>query len=119
MKRLMLASALLIALSAQAKLPVPVMDEAAKVKAAEAKAKADHDNKVGSYQLCAVQDRLAAKYGSTSLSAAAAVPCMNPGPFVFAAAEQKPAEAAGAHSPAATVISPPSSKVPAAADKGS
>lgn len=119
MKRLMLASALLIALSAQAKLPVPVMDDAAQAKAAEAKAQAAHASLVGAYQLCAVQDRLAAKYGSSSLAAAAAVPCMNPGPFVFAAAEEKPAEAAGAHSPAATAISPPSSKVPAAADKGS
>ncbi len=115
MKRLLLVASFLIALSAQAKLPAPVMDDAAQAKAAETKAKADHANKVGAYQLCAVQDRLAAKYGNATQAAAAAVPCVNPGPFVFAAAEQKPAEAAGAHSPAATAVSPPSTKVPAAA----
>lgn len=119
MKRLILASAFLIALSAQAKLPVPVLDDAAQAKAAEAKAKADHANKVGAYQLCAVQARLAAKYGKDSQAVAAAVPCVNPGSFVFAAAEKKPAEAAGAHSPAATAVSPPSTPVPAAAAKGS
>ncbi len=118
LKRWLLASSLLIALSAQAKLTAPVLDVAAQAKAAETKAKADHDNKIGAHQLCAVQDRLAAYYGNTSQAAAAAVPCVNPGPFVFAAAEQKPAEAAGAHSPAATAVSPPSTKVPAAA-KGS
>lgn len=118
MKRLLLASAFLIALSAHAKLPVPAMDDAAQAKAAEAKAKADHANKVGTYQLCAVQDRLAAKYSSTTQAAAASVPCMNPGPFVFAAAELKPIEASGAHSPPATAVSPPSTKVPAAAGKG-
>lgn len=118
MKRWLLAPALLIALSAQAKLPAPVMDDAAQAKAAEAKAKAAHVNKVGAYQLCAVQDRLASQYGTATQAAAAILPCVNPGPFVFAVAEQKPAEAAGAHSPAATAVSPPSTKVPAAA-KGS
>jgi hypothetical protein len=120
MKRLILASAFLIALSVQAKLPVPVLDDAAQAKAAEAKIKADHVNKVGAYQLCAVQARLAAKYGKDSQAVAAAVPCVNPGAFVFAAAEKKPAEAVGAHSPAAaTAVSPPSTPVPAAAAKGS
>ncbi len=118
MKRLLLASAVLITLSAQAKLPVPAMDAAAQAKAAEAKSRADHANKVGAYQLCAVQNRLAAQYGSASSATAAAVACVNPGPFVFTAAEEKPAEAAGAHSPPATAVSPPSTKVPAAA-KGS
>jgi hypothetical protein len=118
MKRLILASAFLIALSAQAKLPVPVMDGAAQAKAAEAKAKADHANKAGAYQLCAVQDRLAAKYGNATQTAAVPSTCVNPGPFVYVAAEQKPAEAAGAHSPPATAVSPPSTQVPAAA-KGS
>lgn len=118
MKRLLLASAFLIALSAHAKLPVPVMDDAAQAKVAEAKAKAVHANKVGTYQLCAVQDRLAARYGSTTQATAVAVPCMNPGPFVFAAAELKPIEASGAHSPPATAVSPPSTKVPAVAGKG-
>ncbi len=91
MKRLILVSAFLIALSAQAKLPVPVLDDAAQAKAAEAKAKAGHANKVGAYQLCAVQARLAAKYGKDAQAVAVAVPCVNPGSFAFAAAEKKPA----------------------------
>ena len=117
MKRVLLAFALMGAVVAHAKLPAPVPDDAAQAKAAEAKARADHANKVGAYQLCAVQNRLAAQYGSAS-SAANATPCANPGPFVYAAAEQKPAEAAGAHSPADTAVSPPSTQVPAAAGKG-
>ncbi len=114
MKRLLLVSTLLLAFAAQAKLPVPVMDDAAKAKAAEAKAKADHGNKVDSYKLCEVQDRLAVKYGK-ALQPMAASACVNPGPFVYAVADQKPAEAAGAHSPPATAVSPPSTLTPAAA----
>ena len=50
----------LLAGAALAKLP-PLSDEA-KAKAAEAKAKADHANLVGAYELCQVQDRVAAAY---------------------------------------------------------
>ena len=117
MKSLLLtaaAAALMTDLTAQAKLPAPVMDEAAQAKAAEAKAKAAHASKVGAYQLCAVQNRLAAKYGTAPQGIDPAA-CVNPGPFAGLAAEQKPAEAAGAHSPPATAVSPPSTKLPAAA----
>lgn len=89
MKRLIFASAVLFALGAQAKLPVPVMDDAAKAKAAEAKAKADHGNLVAAYQLCAYQDKAASAYFKTASStgkevkpAVATPPCVNPGPFV-------------------------------------
>lgn len=46
----------------------------------------------------------------TPVAAAAlpANPCSDPGPFAYNPPEQKPLEAAGAHSPAGTAASPPS-----------
>lgn len=89
MKHLLIASAMLVALSAHAKLPTPVLDDAAKAKAAEAKAKADHGNKVAAYKLCQYQDKAASAYFKTASSTGKAVkpavatpPCANPGPFV-------------------------------------
>jgi hypothetical protein len=89
MKHFLFASALLFSLSAQAKLPAPVMDDAAKAKAAEAKAKADHGNKVGAYKLCQWQDKAASAYFKNASTAGKAVkppvataPCVDPGPFV-------------------------------------
>jgi hypothetical protein len=35
-------------------------------------------------------------------------PCVNPGPFAYTPAEQKPLETSGAHSPAGNATSPPS-----------
>lgn len=89
MKRLLLASAVFLAVAAHAKLPAPVMDDAAKAKAAEAKAKADHGNKVGAYQLCKWQDKAASNHfknasvaGKQVAPAVATPPCADPGPFV-------------------------------------
>jgi hypothetical protein len=46
-----------------------------------------------------------------NVAAAPAIPtCADPGPFAYAAPEQKPLEVSGAHSPAATAASPPSVK---------
>ena len=111
----LLASASVLAL---AKLPAPSAEE--KTKAAEAAAKAAWAAKVDVYQLCKSQDKVAASYYSTAKtagketkSAAAAPACADPGAFVYALAEAvKPIEASGAHSPAATATSPPSSKQP-------
>ncbi len=149
MKRLMLtAAALAVCGAALAKLPTPVLDEAAKAKAAEAAAKTAWQGKVDAYKLCQAQDRAVAAYkrtaaarpaaaatagssavaaaaaakpvpttasasqgGSTPVAASAALPptpCADPGPFAYAPPEQKPLEASGAHSPAATATSPPS-----------
>ncbi len=156
---------------ALAKLPPP--DDAAKAKAAEAAAKNAWQAKVDGYQLCRVQDKIAAAYIKTSGKAAPALtdnkgaamqagaataaasapvaaasaraaaspaslaasptpavvssapavapsgtavasnasvipPCLEPGPFAYTPAEQKPLEAAGAHSPTGTAASPPS-----------
>ena len=104
---------------AAAKLP-PVSDEA-KAKAAEAAAKAAWGDKVGGYQLCVAMDKVAARYladaakAGKTLQPTATPPCADPGPFAYTpAAPAKPLEAAGAHSPAATVVAPPSGKTPAA-----
>ncbi|WP_291008067.1 hypothetical protein [Hydrogenophaga sp.] len=90
MKHLLFASALLFSVSVQAKLPAPVMDDAAKAKAAETKAKAAHGNKVGAYKLCQWQDKVASVYfknastaGKTVKPAVATAPCDDPGPFVW------------------------------------
>lgn len=109
---------------AQAKLPAP--SDEAKAKAAETTAKAAHTDKVGSYQLCQSQDRVAAAYRAAGKAAgrdlrpAVEVPaCADPGVFAYvapvaAAAVQPPLEAAGAHSPPKTAVAPPSTKTPAA-----
>ncbi|WBY03352.1 hypothetical protein PE066_07415 [Ramlibacter tataouinensis] len=120
-----------------AKLPPP--DQAAQAKAAEAKAKAAWQAKVDAWQLCKVQDRVAAKFGGKSGGAVKPVataaaqapapaaaasgtpvasvppqPCADPGPFAYTPAEQKPLEASGAHSPPGTASSPPSGRPEAA-----
>lgn len=101
MKYLLFASALLLSLSVQAKLPAPVMDDAAKAKAAEAKAKADHGNKVGAYKLCQWQDKAVSAYfknasmsGKAVKPAMATAPCADPGPFVAPMAAPAAAPAA-------------------------
>jgi hypothetical protein len=104
---------------ASGKLPPP--SDEAKAKAAEAAAKAAWGDKVGAYQLCVVMDKVAARYladaakAGKSLQPTATPPCADPGPFAYAPpAPAKPLEAAGAHSPAATAVSPPSGKTPSA-----
>lgn len=103
---------------ALAKLP-PLSDEA-KAKAAEAAAKAAHSGKVANFQLCKAQDRVAAVYlvgakkSMKDVQTVPTPPCADPGPFVYAAPETKPLEAAGAHSPPATATAPPNTKTPAA-----
>lgn len=104
---------------AGAKLP-PLSDDA-KAKAAEAAAKSAWGDKVGAYQLCLAMDKVAARYladaakAGKTLQPAATPPCADPGPFAYVPpATAKPLEAAGAHSPAATAVAPPSGKTPAA-----
>lgn len=130
MKKLSLSlnlSALVLALAvpmAWAKLPPPAATPEAKAKAAEAAAKTAWNGKVDSYKLCQAQDRVAAKYRASATAAGKPVPaapatppCADPGSFVFTPppppADAKPIEAAGAHSPATTAASPPSTVQPA------
>lgn len=71
--------------AAQAKLPPP--SEEAKVKAAEAKEKAAHGDKVAAYLLCKSQNRTAERYMKEHGKKGAALPaCQDPGPFQSAAA---------------------------------
>jgi hypothetical protein len=125
-----LVSTALIAACGLALAKLPPMDDAAKAKAAEAAAKAAWQAKVDAYEVCKVQDKIAARYGikgsrpatavpvAQSASAAAAggtpavakppPPCADPGPFAYNPPEQKPLETSGAHSPAGNATSPPS-----------
>lgn len=125
MKRSLLCLSMLLATSVFAKLPAPVLTEEAKAKAEEAKAKTAWAAKVDNYKLCLSMDRAASNYFKTAAASGKSVKpgaplpaCADPGPFTYvaaaAAAVAKPAEAAGAHSPAATAASPPSGKAPAA-----
>lgn len=119
MKKLLITSLLLGACSlAAAKLPPPPPE--VKAKSDEAASKAAWAGKVDAYQLCQTQDRVAASYlksaqaaGKQVKPATATPPCADPGAFAYMpTVAPKPLEAAGAHSPATTAASPPSTKVP-------
>ena len=107
-----------VSVAALAKLP-PLSDEA-KAKAAETAAKTAWSGKVDSYLLCKSTDKVAAGYYKTAKAAGketkpptATPPCADPGAFAAMPPEApKPIEAAGAHSPATTAASPPSTKQP-------
>jgi hypothetical protein len=136
MRQTLLALAALAAMfgavfGASAKLPPP--DAAAKAKAAETAAKAAWQTKVGAYELCKMQDKIAAKYGKhggkeakpaaaataaakpaassatpTPAVASAPPPCTDPGQFAYNAPAQTPLETSGAHSPVGTATGSPS-----------
>lgn len=120
MKKLLFAGLVMAAASmALAKIPAPVLTDEAKAKAAETAAKAAWTAKVDAYKLCKAQDKAAASYymtakaaGKETKPAGVVPPCVDPGPFAYVPPEAKPIEAAGAHSPAATATSPPSTKQP-------
>ena len=109
---------LLISLPTIAKLP-PLTDEA-KAKAAVETSKAAWSAKVAGFQLCNAINKTAAYYHATSRKAGGYVPapidtaaCVDAGPFV-----PPPLESAGAHSPAATAVAPPSTKATETEIKG-
>ena len=121
MKRTLLsAAAVALCFGAVAKLPPP--DDAAKAKAAETAAKAAWQAKVDTYQLCKVQDKIAAAYrkgaakpaGTASAAAGSAAPSS-------AAMAAKPASAAVAAAPktaapaAAAASAPPTTPVASSA----
>ncbi|MBO9512904.1 MAG: hypothetical protein J7549_02215 [Variovorax sp.] len=117
-----LAVGLAAAPGAFAKLPAPAATPEAQAKAAETAAKAAWTTKVETYQLCRAQERVVAHVNAGLTAAGKPVPtptptpaCADPGPFAFAAPEPpKPIEASGAHSPAPTAGSPPSTNQPSA-----
>jgi hypothetical protein len=115
MIRVMLtAVALASSAAALATIPPPVLDEAAKAKAAEAAAKTAYQAKMDAYQLCKVQDRIAAGYkkahpaagkpmAGASMTASAAKPAAS-----MATAAAQPAPAASASMAAAKPATPSS-----------
>ncbi len=112
---LIVVAATCMATGVQARL-APPSDEA-KAAAAAAADKAAWASKVAAYQLCKAQDKVVAHYlvsarsaGKETRPASSTPACADPGPYV--AAEAKPIEAAGAHSPPATATSPPSTQQP-------
>lgn len=116
----LLTAGLLVSVPALALAKLPPLNDEAKAKAAEAAAKAAWTGKVDAYQLCKAQDQVAASYYKSAKAAgketkppAAAPACADPGAFAYTPPEAaKPIEASGAHSPAATATSPPSTKQP-------
>ena len=109
MKRIVTLSLLaLVASTAMAKIPAPVLTDEAKAKAAEAAAKTAHGGKVANFQLCKSMDRTAARYqaeakkaGKTVKPATDVPACADPGAIVYpplaaAAAPATPAPAAAA-----------------------
>jgi hypothetical protein len=106
--------------SAFAVLPPPTEGE--KARATENAARNAWNNKVGTYQLCLAMERTAEKYrtrlkaaGKDAPPSTATAPCADPGPYVApTAAAPQPLEAAEAHSPANTAVSPPNTKAKAA-----
>jgi hypothetical protein len=83
----------LMAGMANAKIPAPVLDDAAKAKAAEAKAKADDAAKKDAEMLGKAQDQVAARYIKEQKAKGITV---KPTPIVAAAAPAAPAPAAPA-----------------------
>lgn len=123
-RSLIAISAVLVSLTATAAFAkLPAVSDEAKAKAAEAAAKTAWSAKVDAYLSCKSQDKVAAHYYKTAKAAgketkpAVAMPaCADPGAFSYVPTEApKIQEAAGAHSPPATAVSPPSGKLPAAA----
>ncbi|MCM2342808.1 hypothetical protein [Rhodoferax sp.] len=100
MKTLCTAAVLaLLSSMAVAKLPAPELSDEAKVKAAEAAAKAAWAGKIDGFKLCQAQDKVVAHYKK----AAPANACVDPGPFVYMPADAAPVAAAA---PAASTAAP-------------
>lgn len=105
---------------AHAKLPPPPPE--AQAQAAESAAKAAWADKVALYQLCVAMDRTAEAYrsnvkagGKEIPAPVATAPCIDPGAYTSPiATAPKPLEAAGAHSPSETAVSPPNTRATAA-----
>jgi hypothetical protein len=113
----LLTTASALALPAMAKLPAPVLDDAAKAKAAEAAAKTAWTGKMDGYQLCKSMDKAAAHYQKTAASSGkaakpptATLPCADPGPFVYTPAG---APAPGVAAPAPAAAAPAAPTAPA------
>jgi len=102
---------ILAAVSATAFAKLPPLDDEAKAKAEEAKAKTAHTAKVDGYLLCKSQDKVAAHVQRTNKAKAGkpetTPPCADPGKFVYTPPEAPAgAPAAAASAPAAVAAAP-------------
>ncbi|NYE24167.1 hypothetical protein FHW18_001490 [Pigmentiphaga litoralis] len=113
MKKSLFVVLLVAAMPVMAKLPAPTPE--LKAKSAETAAKQAWQAKVDGYQLCQSQDKVAAAYRTSAQAAGKPVgpvvatpPCSDPGEFKYVNTDldQRPLEAAGAHSPATPAASP-------------
>jgi len=105
---------ILAAVSATAFAKLPPLDDEAKAKAEEAKAKTAHAAKVDGYLLCKSQDKVAAHVQRTN-KAKAGKPettpsCADPGKFVYTPPEAPAAAPAAAASAPAAVAAAPAKK---------
>ena len=106
MKRFLICTSVLLAFAAHAKLPVPVLTDEAKAKAAEAAAKTAHAGKVDAYLLCKAQDKVAARHNKANKAKAKddktpALPaCADPGAFVYTPAAPATSASAATAAPA-------------------
>ena len=114
MKNICIATMLAVACGVGiAKIPPPTLDDAAKAKAQETAAKAAWQAKLDAFQVCRVQDRVAAFYRKSAAGAAAAAKEGKPmSPVVTAAVPAASAPAAMAAASAAA--GPPPTAVVAA-----
>ena len=102
---------ILAAVSGTAFAKLPPLDDEAKAKAEEAKAKTAHTAKADAYLLCKSQDKVAAHVQRTNKAKAgkpdATPPCADPGKFVYTPPEAPAAApAAAATAPAAVAAAP-------------
>lgn len=124
MIRLMLTAVALAASGAAfAKLPAPVLDDAAKAKAAETAARTAWAGKVDAYKLCMVQDRIAAKYRSSgaakpALAAAGTTPPSSPTATPAAPAAPAAVAAAKAGAPTTAAMASQGGGTPVAVSSG-
>lgn len=105
---------ILAAASATAFAKLPPLDDEAKSKAEEAKAKTAHTAKADGYLLCKSQDKVAAHVQRTNKAKAgkpdATPPCADPGKFVYTPPETPAAAPAAAASAPAAVAAAPAKK---------
>jgi hypothetical protein len=124
--RMLIAAMTAVLFVADVSATLPPPSEEAKAAKAETAAKAAWSEKVAQYQLCLSMDRTVEGYRKSAKASAPPIParatmppCVNPGPYVAEAPESKPLEASGAHSPAGTAASPPSTRATHAEINGS
>ncbi|WP_293659893.1 hypothetical protein [Rhodoferax sp. OV413] len=112
-----LIALVLTAASAAVFAKLPPLNDEAKAKAEEAKAKTAHTGKVDAYLLCKSQDKVAAHVQKTNKAQAGkpvtTPPCADPGKFVYTPPEAAPAVAAAAPAPAAPAPAPAVAVAPA------